>query len=198
MCIMFNPDDYDDYFLWLCSLVDADMDRYSELLFTLYGIPFIWVLEQDQSRETEGLLMREEFYENDTSQDWIWFWEQPCSVLEALIPIARRMNDILTDDDTGDRTRVFFWRFIENLGLKKYTNGEMSLFFEPRLYSYNDIYETTVYDTIKDLINSWLQRCFDWNGVGSIFPLEQADSDQRQTTIVYQMYNYIRENFPDG
>lgn len=181
---MFSENDYDDYFLWLCSLVDADMNRYSELLFILFDTDFVWRLEQDESRRTEGLMLREEFYNYDRSQDWVMFLEKPCSVLEALIPIARRMNDILEGIDSSDMTRVWFWELLKNLGLNKYSN--IRLEYEER--------ESDLID-IQLILSTWMNRDFDVDGTGSIFPLKVPTKDQRERTIIYQMYDYAFENY---
>jgi len=180
-----GTDEFDDYFLWLGSLVDVDWDRYSELLYILDNIEFRWSLSQDESRATEGLMLREEFASLDiVNNDWVAFIDEPCSVLEALIPLARRMNDLFTNENTGDTTRVWFWTFIEHLGLKPYTNDRLI----QRLYTSDD------YD-IQTIVNRWLDRDFEPNGKGSIFPLSDAKGDQREVTLIYQMYNYVQENY---
>lgn len=181
---MFEATEYDDYFLWLCGLVDADMTRYSELLYILHDSDFMWCLELDESRETEGLMLREEFYNQDLSQDWIMFLEKPCSVLEVLIPIARRMNDVFESVDSSDMTRVWFWELIKNLGLKKYSN--IRLEYEDRE---NDLID------INLILSRWMNREFEPDGTGSLFPLKTPTKDQRERSIIYQMYDYAFENY---
>lgn len=181
---MFKEEDYDDYFLWLCETVDADLTRYSELLYILHDTDFVWVVPQDESRETEGLMLRESFYNLDNSQDWIMFLDKPCSVLEVLIPIAHRMNDILESEDSSDMTRVWFWELIRNLGLKKYSN--IRLEYEDREDDLIDIHL---------ILSSWMNREFEPDGTGSIFPLKSPTKDQRERTIIYQMYDYLFENY---
>lgn len=176
-------DEFDGYFLWLGSLVDADWDRYSELLYALYSMDFIWCLEQDESRATEGLMLREE-YHSLAQDDSVMLMDKPCSVLEALIPLARRMDDMLIDDYTGNRTRVWFWEFIRNLGLKKYNNDRLLHKLET-----DDDYD------IQATIMKWLEREFEYNGKGSIFPLKESSCDQRSKTLIYQMYDYCFENY---
>lgn len=180
-------DDFDGYFLWLCSIVNADMDRYSELLFCLHDTDFIWSLEQDESRATEGLMLREEYYHNDISEDWIMFLEKPCSVFEALIPIARRMNDLFMDENTSDMTRVWFWELIKNLGLKKYSN--IRLLTGPNAETDTDFID------IQFILDRWLHREFDIDGVGSPFPVPDSGVNQREKTIIYQMYSYVNVNY---
>ena len=174
-----NCDDFDGYFLWLCSLVNADMDRYSELLFCLHDIDFSWCIDQDSGRAEEGLNLRNEYYTlSNYTADWVMLMDKPCSVLEALIPIAKRMSDMLEGDNSGDTTRVWFWKFLENLKLKKFNN----------VFVQHD--ENSDYD-IKIAVINWLNREFEFDGTGSIFPLKHPKYDERNRTIVYQMYDYF-------
>lgn len=183
--MVFSADDYDGYFLWLCGLVNADMTRYSELLFRLHDMDFLWILDQDESREAEGLMLREEYLRlTYGEEDWVMLMDKRCSVLEALIPLARRMSDALTEDNSGDTTRVWFWEFIKNLGLKTYSNIRLE---------YEDGEDDLI--DIQMIVHRWLNREFDWDGEGSIFPLKNSAHDQRERTIIYQMYDYIFENF---
>lgn len=178
-------DEFDGYFLWLGDLVEVDWDRYSELLYALHLMDFTWCLEQDESRSTEGLMLREEYYElSGREEDWVMLLDRPCTVLEALIPIAKRMDDILVDEDTGDRTRIWFWEFIGNLGLKKYTNQRLIGRFKT-----DDDYD------IQMIVRTWLDREFQYDGKGSLFPLKEPSCDQRSRSIVYQMYDYAFENY---
>lgn len=186
--MVFSEDDYDGYFLWLCDLVNADMTRYSELLFRLHDMDFVWCLEQDESRAVEGLMLREEYYGlTDYLEDWVMFMDKKCSVLESLIALARRMSDAMTETESGDTTRVWFWMFIKNLGLKPYSNIRLEAPWYPT--SESDLID------IQMIVHRWLNREFESDGVGSIFPLKEARHDQRERTLVYQMYDYIFENF---
>lgn len=180
-------DEFDGYFLWLCELVNADLDRYSELLYILHMTDFVWSIAQDESRASEGLLLREEYYGLDPDEDWIMFLEKPCSVLEALIPLARRMNDMFEDENKSDMTRVWFWEFIKNLGLKKYSNV--------RLETAPIAYVETDFLDIQFILDNWLNRQFEFDGLGSPFPLKEAASDQREQSMIYQMYAYVTENY---
>ena len=176
-----GTDEFDSYFLWLGSLVDVDWDRYSELLYILDNIEFRWSIPQDESRAVEGCLLREEFYNASNGvEDWVLFLDKPCSVLEALIPLSRRMDDLLTDEFKGDRSRVWFWEFIDNLGLRPYDNNRIKL----------HLYDNCDYD-IQVIVGRWLDREFDFDGSGSIFPVPGCVGDQREISTIYQLYNYV-------
>lgn len=176
---MFSENDYDDYFLWLCSLVDADMNRYGELLWRLHDMDFSWILDRDDGRAEDGLALRKEYVEI-TYDDWVELWERPCTVLEALIGLAIRMDDILISDDVSNRVRIWFWEFISNLGLKRYVNANLQ-------------YDSDFYD-VQRIIDRWLSRSFDFDGYGSPFPLSESYKDQRKETMIYQMNFYITDH----
>lgn len=44
---------------------------------------------------------------------------RPCSVLEMMVALAIKIEEQIMDDpDIGNRTGLWFWKMIENLGLK--------------------------------------------------------------------------------
>ena len=180
-------EEFDGYFLWLCSLVNADLSCYSELLYALHEMDFVWVIELDSDRADDGLELRRKYYEQDHNEDWIMFWERPCTVFEALIGIARRMNYILEDEDSGDMTFMYFWEFIRNLDLKKYSNKRLD--GRPKELVENDLYD------IQAICNNWMTRNFEPDGRGSIFPLPYASEDQAHISLTYQMNNYVIVKF---
>ncbi len=182
-------DEFDGYFLWLCDLIHADMDRYSELCYTLHNIDFIWALELDEDRAEDGLSLRRKYYEQDSSEDWVMLLEKPCSVLEALIGIARRTNYILEDDTSTDMSFMYFWEFVKNLGLKRYSNIRLL-----------DRFGRTVSDALYDIqiiCDRWMSRNFEPDGSNSPFPLRNPSRDQRFQTINSQMNSYVFENYFD-
>ena len=172
-------DEHDDYFVWLCANVQADA-RYEELLLELYFTDFEVMVEIDESRAVEGLMLREEYYNLDRSADWVMFMRAPCTVLEALIAMARRLDGLTTDENCGDRTRVWFWDMIGNLGLKQYTN----FMYEKDPYTQERVF---------DILKVWMDRGFESDGHGSPFPLEYPKCDQRSRSMMYQMYDYVDE-----
>lgn len=174
-------EEYDGYFIWLCSLVDTDMSRYSELLYRLHDTDFVWCLDRDDGRAADGLALREEYCSIDIWNDWVMLMEKPCSVLEALIGLARRMDDMLSDDMVTNHVRVWFWEFIKNLGLKRYSNIVVSIC-------------DADFD-IQMILSRWMNREFDFDGSGSLFPLDEPCADQREKTIIYQLNAYVLEKY---
>lgn len=174
-------EEFDGYFLWLCDLVNADMSRYQELLWILHYTDFTWCMDLDESRAIEGLALRERWYNLNPYDDWIVFLEKDCSVLEALIGLALRVEDMLSDVNTGDRTRVWFWGMIRNLGLKPYTNERCLTYYTASI-------------DIQMIVSKWLNREFDADGTGSPFPIAHPTRDQRELSMIYQLYDYLSDN----
>lgn len=177
-------DEFDDYFLWLCGIVDADMTRYSELMWLMHDTDFVWCNVLDESRAVEGLELREQWYRENPYEDWIMFLEKNASVLEVLIGLARRMEDATSDINTGDRTRVWFGAMVRNLHLETCTND--CLIDNPEQQAY-----------VQMVLSRWMNREFDIDGNGSPFPLLSPTRNQRDLSLVYQMYDWFSENFFD-
>lgn len=175
------------YFDWLCELINLDASMYDILIFELYTVDFEWVIDLDSDREYDGIVLRDEFYDGSNSVENLD--EKKCSVLEVLIALAKYMNFLLDDDDRGDRTRIWFWEMIDNLGLRKYTNSYLSKPYGRQLKMLNEI---------RDICNTWMQREFSYSGKGSPFPLEHPQEDQRNLDMIRQLNAYVLENYTLG
>lgn len=155
------------YFLWLLQQVEwyeIDAYDYKDLLFKLHNITFTWLIGFDSNRAAKGISLR---YEWNRSFDGN---NEPCSVLEMLIALARDWEHELTYDfKKGDRSAMWFWVMIENLGLLD--GGE-----------------------IEEKVSVWLNREFDKSGNGSPFPLKRPHRDQRKIQIWFQVNDFVMEN----
>lgn len=169
---------YGEYFDWLCDIINLKPGVYDILIHELYSIPFKWIIELDSNRAEDGLVLRGNFYET------IYFESKPCSVLEALIGLAIKMNYIMDDDDRGDRTRLWFWEMIDNLGLNKFNDSELDSGYSNDMARINEIH---------DICSRWLNREFEYSGNGSPFPLNNPYEDQRNLHMIAQMNEYILE-----
>lgn len=108
-----------DYFSWLYDLVYLDNNHWL-LLGLLHGVEFTWSVDMDQNRAIEGVNLRSEFADTcDYFRDDVGAaLSGPCTVLEMLVAMCRRCeDDIMYDPKMGDRTAVWFWDIISNLGL---------------------------------------------------------------------------------
>ena len=176
----------DVYFSMLCDIINLDYHLYSQLIYELYSIDFFSVIELDSNREYDGLVLRGEYFNSLNELDELALQSKPCSVLEALIGLSKCMNVLLDDDDRGDRTRIWFWEFISNLGLDKYTDAYMDDCYGRGLSKTNDI---------RKICNTWMSRKFNYDGRGSPFPLKNPYEDQRNLDMIRQLNAYVLENY---
>lgn len=147
---------------------------YWELTKQLYTTRYSCIIRDDKHRGEDGKELRREFIDACNIQDIEVNWLQiECSVLEMLIGLARRAA-FETDEEPGD----WFWKFLNNLDLQ----------------SYNDrIYTTIVMEEVDAIIQRLLDRSYEKNGAGGLFPLEHARRDQTHVNIWYQLQAYLLE-----
>lgn len=178
------------YFCWLSRLVgEYFAGNYQKLLWKLYTTEYVWELDYDENRAAEGIILRNIYCQevgwNDDLQsiappfesknEWL---ESPCSVLEMMIALAKRAEDyIMADPEYGDRTAVWFWDMIHNLGLDKYDDGH---FFEP---------------DVDHILDVFLHRKYDIFGHGGAFPVHNSSRDFRQADLWWQLNAYLEERF---
>jgi len=173
------------YFHWLCDLINLEEGQFDILIYELHTMKFEWVLDYDANRSYDGFVLRYQFkgYQDFDISDPTG---QHCTVLEALIALSHKMDYTMDDDDRGDRSRIWFWEMIHNLGLDLYSNDT---FVEPYGRDLNRLNE------IHDICNRWMYRNFDYDGNGSPFPLSNPFEDQRKLDLIRQMNAYILENY---
>lgn len=174
-----------DYFHWLCELVhiDQEYDSYWLLAKELHRKEFYSLVPHDENRASDGLELREEYMREINYPRYIDIPGE-CSVFEMLIGLARRMDfetgDPYDFENSIDRTAYWFWEMIDNLGLMPFDDD-----------SYVD------YDGIRiveDIIDRFLNREYDADGNGGLFPMRVVNEDQREVEIWYQMNQYLNEH----
>ena len=95
-----------DYFAWLCELVGADTGNppYLILAKELHATEFTWCVRNDDNRASDGLQLRAEYGNS------LGYFDGPCSVLEMLIALARRIDfELSIPENVRDYTSRFFW-----------------------------------------------------------------------------------------
>lgn len=162
------------YFIWLSSkVVSIDFPTPSltfwRLLRKLHSIEFVWLMQGDDNRAQDGLDLRQEFLNQSrqsANQEWM---NLGCSVLEMLIGFSRRA-EFITDIAAFD----WFWTLIDNLGLKELNDaaGEFN-------------------QAVEEAIDRFIWRTYQRNGSGGLFPLNNAERDQRKVEIWYQFSEYL-------
>jgi hypothetical protein len=170
------------YFNWLCSRVFA-IDRRNEkdfqdpnktywnLLKILHQTEFVWLVPNDDNRIADVKDLRREFLllgEIPDDPDWRELVDG-VSVLEVLIAFSRRAWF-----QTEDPPELWFWEFIQNLGLLKCTDA-----------SNTDPYYIGV------VLDRFIWRTYKYGGRGGLFPLRKPTRDQRKVEIWYQFCDYL-------
>lgn len=162
-----------DFFEWMYKLVcDEQYAKglsYRKLLSYLYDTEFVYILEKDENRASDGIDFRHHFGYMDT---------RPCSVLEMMLALAYKVEDTIMDDpDSGNRTGQWFWNMIVNLGLGNMIDYRFNL------------------EYVEHVIQRFLNREYEPNGKGGLFTVYDIKYDMRTIEIWYQMMFYLDENY---
>jgi hypothetical protein len=134
-------------------------------------------MKEDENRAIDGKDLRWRFiYDKnlvDMYDEIMEYLDGPCTMLELLIALSFRCEDIMDDTLTGDRTAQWFWSMVTNLGL-----GSMS-----------DIrFDECYCNEIIDIFNN---RQYQPNGKGGLFTLRYYDGDLRKVDIWRQLCWYL-------
>ena len=175
----------DAYFCWLVGLIGNRYicDNYQKLLHKLYVTEYIWELDYDRNRAEDGLCLRRMFIKNTgymtPYNEFINDNNRPCSVLEMMVALAKKAeNDIMYDPDYGDRSGLWMWTMMQNLGLDIYDDRN---WYEPEV------------DKILDI---FMHHRYAMNGTGGAFPIHTKTRDLRKTDLWWQMNAYLEEHYP--
>lgn len=171
------------YFKWMCDLVCNDKysrkPSYKKLLKHLNEVEFTYILPMDGNRMYDGINLRYRFGCECGYSDHeiaLYLDDRPCSVLEMMVALAKRCeDDIMDNPDIGDRVGQWFWNMIVNLGL-----GPM----HDRNFDE---------DYIDDVMYTFLNREYSYDGEGSLFVVKDSKKDMRDVEIWYQMCMYLDE-----
>jgi hypothetical protein len=91
-----------------------------------------------------------------------------------MIALSIRIEeDIMDDDEYGNRIGQWFWEMIVSLGLGSMTDEH-----------YDEVY-------ITDVIDCFLNRRYEPNGKGGLFTIRDTKDDLRDVEIWYQMCWYL-------
>jgi len=166
----------DGYKEWLMGLVDI-LPTYSKLVDKLDSRHFVWTVRNDVNRASDGINLRSRFIEEMNFPATEQFFMRPCSVLEMMVALACRIeDDIMFDPALGNRSGMWFWIMLKNLGL----DGMDDDHFDN--------------ENVDVILNILLSRTYFRNGNGGLFPLKRPMRNQRNVEIWYQMCSFIEEN----
>jgi hypothetical protein len=166
----------DVYFNWLYSKV-ASVDiptpssTHWKLLKELHSFEFVWLIPGDDNRAEDGLDLRREFITQSRLEEDPYWVNVGCSVLEMLIALARRI-EFITDLDAEE----WFWIFMTNLGLDELSDASKGIARK-----------------VANVLDVFVWRTYQRDGTGGLFPLRNAEHDQRKVELWYEMCAYLVE-----
>lgn len=172
---MINEPIESSYFKWLCAKVMKSGARtpsqtYWKLLQLLHNTEFVWVEAMDENRAEDGKDLRHEFANTTQVEEDPSWAHLGCSILEMLIAFSRRASYV-----TERRSRDWFWEMLKNLGIDHVTDA---------VFDGHDVI---------GILDQFVWRTYDYNGLGGLFPLQDPPHDQRKVEIWYQFCDYIVE-----
>lgn len=172
----------EEYFEWLYKSISTSAknpDRSFWLLCEqLHKKEFLWFVPNDDNRVVDGTDLRSEYMHTHhiTNPDPNWVHEG-CSMLEMLVALSRRAS--YQAEGAHDE---WFWRFLENLGVRHCTDS-----------CYMDGPDDT-WNEVNDALDRINERTYSRNGQGGLFPLKYSRRDQRKIEIWYQLAAYLLED----
>ena len=172
----------DDYYYWLTDILHDDylQSNYQKLLKQMLETEFTWSVPYDSNRASDGLYLRKSFEKSTHSpKNNTQNVPSNCSVLEMFIAMCVRCEDeLMHDPDIGDRTNVWFWNVLENLGL--------------------DIYDDFGYDfdAVDTILARFLDRDYEMCGFGGAFYVMDSKIDFRTKDLWWQLNAFLEANYP--
>ena len=163
------------YFEHLCEMAGIDGREgrsYLCLASWLDHVAYEARTPGDMNRAKDGVALRDGYSDAPKGE---------CSVLEMLVALSQEMEYMIGGMILEDSMDIWFRRMIENLGIAMLDDN----FWEAQPDDADEIASDAVY--------RWLDRKYDYDGSGGIFPLRHPDYDQAKAEIWYQMNAYLRE-----
>jgi hypothetical protein len=167
----------DEYFEWLCELVDSSRFSksvsYRKLLARLHNIEFTWFVPYDDNRADDGIQLRRRFGLHREDMTLPRYISGPCSVLEMMVALAVRCETIMDNALFGDRTGQWFWGMIRNLELGSMNDSRFDR------------------DYVDKVITRLLNREYEPDGRGGLFTVKHCTRDMRTVEIWCQLSWYL-------
>lgn len=163
------------YFDWIYEKVIDGHKSYRELLCYLHSVSFEYLIAMDANRADDGTDLRYRFcYEHDYDDAMVaaYLDDRPCSVLEMMAALAIREEQIMEDQDIGDRTSMWFMEMLRSLKLINMTDSNFDSGY------------------VRDVIEAFLHREYARNGSGGLFTVS-SNHDMRCEEIWIQMNLYL-------
>jgi hypothetical protein len=166
-----------EYFEWIYELVCgkrfAPGMTYRKLLTFLHDTEFVYFIPYDENRAEDGVALRYRYCLANDCTELEWCLTGPCSMLEMMLALSLKCEELMDDLTVGDRTSQWFWNMITNMGL-----GSMNDM------NYNEW-------LVNDVVTRFLEREYDPDGRGGLFRVRGWDRDMRTAEIWHQLMAYI-------
>jgi hypothetical protein len=167
------------YFHWLEQQVRDEgrpTHTYSEVMEMMFSKEFVWTVPNDDNRVQDGLDLRLDFLDESEAPDSLRPEHLgPCSVLEVLIGLSRRLAFM-----AGGNPEGWAWQLVVNLELHRMA----------------DPLSRTKQHQVNEKLDAVIWRTYRPDGTGGFFPLAWPDDDQTQIELWYQMNAYVMEINP--
>lgn len=167
----------DDYFEWMYDIVSgarfAPGMTYRKLLTFLHEAEFVYFVPYDENRAADGVALRYHYCLEHDCIDLEWCLTGPCSVLEMMLALAMKCEELMDDLSIGNRTSQWFWNMITNMGLGSMNDT-----------NYNEW-------LVNDVISVFLRREYEPDGRGGLFRVRGWNRDMRTAEIWHQLLAYI-------
>jgi hypothetical protein len=164
----------ESYLNWLINIIMPDEDGYKKLITALFETDYCPYFEEDKNRYEDGMSLRYEFFitnEIDEHTAYVEFGNPPCTMLEMMIALAKRMCDVI-----GETPTVWFKQMLSSLQI---------------LYMNDDnLFNKTTFDNV---MYTFMTNSYEPNGQGGLFTLEHYMGDIRHIEIWYQMNAFVNE-----
>lgn len=166
----------EDYYRWLVDLLgDDDLKlNYQKLLRKLFDTEFTWIVDFDSNRAIDGLYLREIFARDI---GWHGTFEKPCSVLEMMIALAMRCEDLIYDPNIANSVYETFMDMLYNSSLD--------------LLDDDHYIESRANYIFKKILNREYDSC----GNGSFFCVGYCDKDFRVMDLWWQANKFLDEKY---
>lgn len=171
--------DWSGYFEWLVEAIDdGEHDDMLPVLSYLWKKEFIWenLNDLDRNRAMDGALLREEYADEYDCYIEEEDLEEPCSVLEMFVRLAIDIENNVTGVPGEERPDIWFWRFLENLGIDDRCTGR----------GYSKAY-------LDQAIDTWLSGNISKSGKRSPFRTHSRSIDMREKDIWMQAMAMVND-----
>lgn len=166
-----------DYFEWmyetLCGKRFAPGMTYRKLLTFLHDAEFTYFIPYDENRAEDGIALRYHYCLVHDCLDLEWCLTGPCSVLEMMLALSMKCEELMDDITIGDRTSQWFWNMVTCMGLGSMNDT-----------NYNEW-------LVNDVVTIFLNREYEPDGRGGLFYVRGWPRDMRTSEIWHQLMAYI-------